>query len=150
MYTKTLIAGVLIAFVCVQLADSLVCYTCTTPKDCKSPKKVTCNNAAANETSFYLNVYHQGVINATSTRFDCLALRYNWNNDVIHQLHGCVHPTVGPCSLSLKPAYGHYNKTRCLTCSGDKCNKSPAGKMSSSTITIVASVVGLLLAKIYA
>ncbi|XP_017006263.2 uncharacterized protein [Drosophila takahashii] len=150
MYTKAIIATVLVAFVCVQFADSLKCYTCVTPKDCKSPKKVTCTNAAANETSNYLSVYHQGVRNLTSTRFDCLALKYTWNNDVIHQLHGCIHPNVGACSLALKPAYSHYNKTYCTVCSGDKCNKNPAGKMSSSTITIAASVVGLLLAKIFA
>ncbi|EDV32982.2 uncharacterized protein Dana_GF22701 [Drosophila ananassae] len=150
MNAKLVIAGVLLAFVCVQFADSLVCYTCTTPKDCKSPKKVTCTNNAANETSNYLNVYHQGVRNATSTRFDCLALKYTWNNDVIHQLHGCVHPAVGACSLSLKPAYSHFNKTRCVLCSGNKCNKNPAGKVSSSSITIAASIVGIVLAKIYA
>ncbi|KAH8333546.1 hypothetical protein KR059_000664 [Drosophila kikkawai] len=150
MNTKAVIVSVLVAIVCVQFVNSLVCYTCVTPKDCKSPKKVTCTNAAANETSNHLEVYHQNVRNATSTRFDCLALKYTWNNDVIHQLHGCVHPAVGPCSLTLKPAYGHYNKTTCLTCSGDKCNKSPAGKMSSSTLTIAASVLGLLLVKIYA
>ncbi|KAH8317381.1 hypothetical protein KR067_001160, partial [Drosophila pandora] len=153
------------------IADSLVCYTCTTPKDCKSPKKVTCTNSAANETSNYLNVYHQGVRNATSTRFDCLALKYTWSeflpknifpryseikqifyidNDVIHQLHGCVHPAVGACSLTLKPAYSHFNKTRCVLCSGNKCNKNPAGKISSSSITIAASIVGIVLAKIYA
>jgi len=72
------------------------------------------------------------------------------DNDVIHQLHGCVHPNVGACSLALKPAYAHYNKTWCLTCSGDKCNKNPAGKMSSSTIAIASSVLGLLLVKMYA
>ncbi|XP_017154769.1 uncharacterized protein LOC108163793 [Drosophila miranda] len=150
MYTKTIIASVLIAFICVQFAESLVCYTCTTPNDCKKPKKTTCSNAAANETSHHLAVYHQGVINATSTRFDCMSLQYTWNNQVIHQLHGCLHPAVGPCNLSLKPAYGHYNKTHCRTCSGDKCNKSPAGKVSSSIYTILAGVVGLLLVKTYA
>ncbi|KAH8260060.1 hypothetical protein KR026_002430, partial [Drosophila bipectinata] len=132
------------------IADSLVCYTCVTPKDCKSPSKVTCTNAAANQTSDNLGVYHQGVRNATSTRFDCLAIKYTWNNEVIHQLHGCVHPAVAPCSLSLKPAYAHYNKTWCNICSGNKCNKNPAGKISSSSITIAASIVGLVLAKIYA
>ncbi|BFF93706.1 uncharacterized protein DMAD_11504 [Drosophila madeirensis] len=147
MYTKSIVASVLIACICVQFAESLVCYTCTTPNDCKKPSKTTCSNAAANETSLHLGIYHQGVRNATSTRFDCLALQYTWNNQVIHQLHGCVHPAVGPCTLSLKPAYGHYNKTKCLTCSGDKCNKSPAGKVSSSIYTILASVVGLLLVK---
>ncbi|XP_016973829.1 uncharacterized protein LOC108040754 [Drosophila rhopaloa] len=150
MFVKALIASLLVAFVCVQIADSLVCYTCTTPNDCKSPKKVTCTNAAANETSHNLEVYHQGVRNLTSTRFDCLALKYTWNNNVINQIHGCIHPNVGACSLSLKPAYGHYNKTHCLTCSGNKCNKNPAGKMSSSTLTIAASVLGLLLVKIFA
>ncbi|XP_016961755.1 uncharacterized protein LOC108032441 [Drosophila biarmipes] len=150
MYTKAVIAGLLMAFVCVQLADSLVCYTCVTPKDCKSPKKVTCTNAAANETSNYLAVYHQGVQNLTSSRFDCLALKYTWNNDTIHQLHGCIHPNVGACSLSLKPAYSHYNRTHCNICSGDKCNKNPAGKMSSSTVTITAGILALLLAKIFA
>ncbi|KAH8245251.1 hypothetical protein KR032_007380, partial [Drosophila birchii] len=144
------ISDLLIFIIIHQKANSLVCYTCTTPKDCKSPKKVTCTNAAANETSNYLSVYHQNVRNVTSTRFDCLALTYKWNNDVVHQLHGCVHPAVGACSLSLKPAYAHFNKTGCLNCSGDKCNKSPAGKMSSSTLTIAASVLGLLLVKIYA
>ncbi|XP_017062330.2 uncharacterized protein LOC108102151 [Drosophila ficusphila] len=150
MNTKVLIASLLVAFVCVQFVDSLVCYTCVTPNDCKKPKKVTCTNAAANETSNYLRVYHQNVQNFTSTRFDCLALQYKYNNNVVSQLHGCVHPNVYPCSLSLQPAFSHFNKTRCLTCSGDKCNKSPAGKMSSSTFTIAASVLGLLLVKILA
>ncbi|KAH8293234.1 hypothetical protein KR018_000565, partial [Drosophila ironensis] len=130
-------------------ADSLVCYTCTTPSDCKSPKKVTCNASAANQTSNYLRVYHQNVANVTSTRFDCLALKYTYNNTVVHQLHGCVHPGVGACTLALQPTYSYFNKTRCLICSGDKCNKNPAGKMSSSAITIAAGILGLLLAKIY-
>ncbi|XP_017121325.1 uncharacterized protein LOC108142140 [Drosophila elegans] len=150
MNAKALIVTLFVAFVCVKIADSLVCYTCVTPKDCKSPQKVTCSNDAANKTSDQLETYHTGVRKLTSSRFDCLALQYKLNNEVIHQLHGCIHPNVGACSLSLKPAYSHYNKTTCVTCSGDKCNKNPAGKMSSSTITIAASVLGLLLFKIYA
>ncbi|XP_043662885.1 uncharacterized protein LOC122626628 [Drosophila teissieri] len=149
MYRKALIVSVIAAFVCVQIADSLVCYTCVTPKDCKSPKKVSCTNAAANETNYHLGVHHQNVQNLTSSRFECLALNYNLKTKS-YQLHGCVHPDVVACSLASKPDVDHYNKTSWLTCSGDKCNKNPAGKMSSSTITIATSVLGLLLAKIYA
>ncbi|XP_060666490.1 uncharacterized protein LOC132798588 [Drosophila nasuta] len=153
MYNKVLIVSVLLAFMCVQFATSLTCYTCVTPNDCRSPKKVTCTNAAANETSQYLNVYHQNVRNLTSLRFDCLALKYTFasNTTATHQLHGCIHPDVAPCSLSLRPEYSYnWRRSTCNVCSGNKCNKNPAGKMSSSVYTIAATAMGLMLAKIYA
>ncbi|KAH8403105.1 hypothetical protein KR222_005241 [Zaprionus bogoriensis] len=152
MYKKAVFASVLIAFVCVQLATSLTCYTCTTPNDCKSPSKTTCTNATASTTSHHLGVYHQNVQNVSGLSFSCLALKYTYanNNSVVHQIHGCVHPNVYPCTLPLKPQYASWRKTRCLVCSGDKCNKNPAGKLSSSLFTVAATALGLMLAKIYA
>ncbi|XP_064553773.1 uncharacterized protein LOC135439076 [Drosophila montana] len=153
MYMKTLIISVVIALTCVQLANSLTCYTCTNAADCKKPRKTTCSNAAANETSDFLEVYHQGVRKLSSYRFDCLALKYTYanNNSVVHQLHGCVHPDVSACTLALKPQYTYsWHKNMCSICSGNKCNKNPAGKLSSSVYTIAATVMSLMLAKIYA
>ncbi|XP_068139985.1 uncharacterized protein [Drosophila tropicalis] len=151
MYTKTLVATILVAFICVQFASSLTCYTCVTEADCKKPTKTTCTNKAANETSSHLAVYHQNVANVTSSsRFDCLALKYTYLNNTIHRLHGCIHPTVNVCGLSLKPAYASWNRTLCNVCSGNKCNKNPAGKMSNSFYTILAATVGLVLVKMYA
>ncbi|KAL7739144.1 hypothetical protein ACLKA6_010368 [Drosophila palustris] len=152
MLSKVLIVSVLIAFICVQFATSLTCYTCVNASDCKKARKTTCSNAAANETSRYLGIYHQNVRQLNSLRFDCLALKYTFpnNNSITHQLHGCVHPDVGACTLALQPQYSNWRKAKCTICSGDKCNKNPAGKMSSSAFTIVATVLGLMLAKIYA
>ncbi|KAH8274105.1 hypothetical protein KR044_010903, partial [Drosophila immigrans] len=144
--------GYILIHMCFAVS-SLTCYTCLNPNDCKSARKTTCTAAAANETSQYLRVYHDNVRNFSSTRFDCLALKYTFssNNSVSHQLHGCIHPDVSPCTLSLKPEYYYiWRKNKCTVCSGDKCNKSPAGKMSSSIYTIIATAMGLMLAKLYA
>ncbi|XP_023162563.1 uncharacterized protein LOC111593777 [Drosophila hydei] len=152
MMSKSLCFSLLIAVVCVQLANSLTCYTCINANDCKSARKTTCTNDAANETSYYLGVYHQNVRNLSSYRFDCMALKYTFpnNNSITHQLHGCIHPDVNACNLVLKPEFSSWRKAKCTVCSGDKCNKNPAGKMSSSHYTIVATVLALTLAKIYA
>ncbi|ALC39028.1 CG13102 [Drosophila busckii] len=148
-----IVVSLLFAFCGLQLVNSLTCYSCTTPNDCKNARKTTCTNAAANETSHQLEVYHQRVPNITSSnRFECLALVYTFPNNktVTHQLHGCVHPAASACTLQLKPQYSSWNKQKCALCSGDKCNKNPAGKLSSSVYTIGATVVGLMLAKVYA
>ncbi|KAH8378201.1 hypothetical protein KR093_010017 [Drosophila rubida] len=153
MYKKVLTVSVLLAFICVRLAASLSCYTCVNPNDCKKPKQTTCTTAAANVTSDYLRVYHDNVRNSSSSRFDCLALQYTHsnNNTVTYQLHGCVHSDVSACALPLKAQYSYaWRKNKCVICSGNNCNKSPAGKMSSSVYTIAAATLGLLLVKIYA
>ncbi|XP_030377720.1 uncharacterized protein LOC115626476 [Scaptodrosophila lebanonensis] len=157
MYKKVLCVCLLIAFVSVQLATSLTCYHCTTEQDCKKPQLVTCTNATANETSYSLGYYHQNVpaING-STRFDCLRIRYTQGTgskkQVVNQIHGCVHPNVYACSLSLKPEYASngWNKEYCNICSGDKCNKNPAATYSSSFYTILTTSLALILTKLYA
>ncbi|EDW12022.1 uncharacterized protein LOC6576591 isoform X1 [Drosophila mojavensis] len=152
MLTKSFLVSVLIAITGVQLASSLTCYTCLNANDCKKAKTTTCTHAAANETSYYLGVYHQNVHWVPMNRYDCLALKYTYrnNNTVTHQLHGCVHPDVNVCNLSLKPEYSSWRRAHCNVCSGNKCNKSPAGTLSRSHYTIVAAVLALVLAKIYA
>ncbi|XP_034473587.1 uncharacterized protein LOC117780990 [Drosophila innubila] len=151
MLNKTLIFSVLFAFICVQYATSLSCYTCENAINCKNATKTTCTNAIATVTSNHLGVYNDNVTHLNSLRFDCLALKYTYpnNNSISYQLHGCVHPDLHACNLALKHKYSSWKKT-CKLCSGDNCNKNPAGKMSSSVFTIVATVLGLVLAKIYA
>ncbi|XP_030244397.1 uncharacterized protein LOC108658677 isoform X2 [Drosophila navojoa] len=142
----------LICSISVQLVSSLTCYTCLNANDCKKARKTTCTVAAANETSHHLGVYHQNVRWVPMYRYDCLALKYTYqnNNTVTHQLHGCVHPDVNACNLYLKPQYSSWRRAQCKVCSGDKCNKNPAGALSRSHYTIVAAGLALVLAKIYA
>ncbi|EDV99044.1 uncharacterized protein LOC6566451 [Drosophila grimshawi] len=152
MCSKLLVVCALIAFVCLPLANSLTCYTCTGPADCKNPRTHTCSDATANLTSNYLRVHHQFVPELKSTSYNCLGLDYIYatNNSVVHKVYGCVHPNAQACSLYLKPEYSSWRKSKCNTCSGNNCNKSPAGKMSSSVFTIAATALAVMLSKIYA
>ncbi|ALC39029.1 maker456 [Drosophila busckii] len=168
--------SVLIAFCALQLVNSLTCYTCYSPQECKNAKLITCNEVAANETTRQLKLYHTYVSNVTSTNFKCLDLRYLWfddnrkffiykymktyaktklimplnadNADNNVTLFGCVYPNVQPCTRSILPDLNTYNVKFCETCGTDMCN--PAGKLSSSVYTIAATVVAVMLAKAFA
>ncbi|XP_033150641.1 uncharacterized protein LOC108602570 [Drosophila busckii] len=54
---------VLIAFCALQFVNSLSCYTCYSPEECKKARVITCNEVSANETRRELEHYHRNVPN---------------------------------------------------------------------------------------
>nr|XP_016931870.1 uncharacterized protein LOC108011270 [Drosophila suzukii] len=146
MWKKVIFCVVLVAFVGVQLANSLTCSKCTTPSGCKNPWSETCSNSTANANKEFLESYHTNVpaVNG-SLNFSCANLTYYYANYThASEFLGCVFNETNVCSLTLSNTTGLSKK--CFTCGTDYCN--PAGTFSGSAYTIVGSVIALLLAKI--
>ncbi|XP_017095459.2 uncharacterized protein [Drosophila bipectinata] len=149
MWKKVTFAVVLVAFLGVQLASSLSCYSCNSPSACRSPSTQTCTNATANANKDFLGTYHSNVPTVNgSLSFLCANLTYyhQANNSHTSEFLGCVHPGTNVCTLTLSNStqQGTWAR-RCNTCNTDYCN--PAGTFSGSLFTIVGSVIALLLAK---
>ncbi|EDW12021.2 uncharacterized protein LOC6576590 [Drosophila mojavensis] len=141
----------LICSISVQLVNCLVCRNCVSPASCRYTKVVQCTNYAANVTSQYLATYHQNVLELNSSRFNCLALKYVYtkNTSVDYHLFACVHPDLDVCALQLKPEVSDWNRTRCIVCSGNNCNRNSSGKIGGALYMIVGTVCTLILCKTY-
>ncbi|BFF93707.1 uncharacterized protein DMAD_11505 [Drosophila madeirensis] len=154
MWKKVIFAVVLVAFVGVQLANSLSCYSCKDLTSCQNPTLQTCSNATANDSTLWLSTLHNNVpIVEGSLDFFCTNLTYYHanNNSRISEFLGCVHPNAMVCNLTLTK---EENRTiwskECHNCNTDYCNKNnPAGTFSGSAYTMIGSVLALLLAKIF-
>ncbi|XP_034653018.1 uncharacterized protein LOC117891595 [Drosophila subobscura] len=163
MWKKLIIAVVLVAFIGVQFASSLTCYSCIDATSCRNPTVQTCTNATANASSLWLSTYHNDVpVVAGSQSFMCTNLTYYTgpqipptasmgpNNNVTSQFLGCAHPDIRICARTLTDpeARATWN-SHCGVCYTDNCNyDGPAGTFSSSAYTIIGSIAVLLLAKV--
>ncbi|KAH8293223.1 hypothetical protein KR018_000115 [Drosophila ironensis] len=168
MWTKVILSVVLVAFVGVQFANSLSCYSCKNPTSCLNPATESCSNATANVNQAWLATYHSNVpaINGSQS-FYCANLTYFYaskfcldpnslrdlqfkntlfpaDNSHSSEFLGCVHPATNVCNLTLTGATSWSKK--CKTCNTDYCN--PAGTFSGSAYTILGSVIAVLLAKV--
>ncbi|SPP85844.1 uncharacterized protein LOC117588224 [Drosophila guanche] len=153
MWKKVIFDVVLVAFVGVQLANSLSCYSCKDPASCQNPTLQTCSNVTANETSVWLSTLHNNVPSVEgSLAFFCTNLTYYHasNNSRIIEYLGCVHPNTMACGLNLTNVENREIWSKdCRNCNTDYCNKkNPAGTFSGSAYTMIGSVLALLLAKI--
>ncbi|KAL7739147.1 hypothetical protein ACLKA6_010371 [Drosophila palustris] len=149
---RNLICGlVLVAFVGLQFAQSLTCFSCNSPQSCQSPSSQVCNNATANTTSDWLRSIHSDVLDtAGNNSFKCMNLTYfiAANSSKMAEILGCFHQSIPVCSLSLNATNSVSWAKNCKTCDWDNCNGNPAGTFSKSTVTMIASVLALLLAKL--
>ncbi|XP_002133334.2 uncharacterized protein [Drosophila pseudoobscura] len=152
MWKKVIFAVVLVAFVGVQFANSLSCYSCKDAATCRNPTLQDCNNKTANESTTILSTLHNVPEIAGSQSFLCTNLTYSditYKNRTSEFL-GCVHPDIKVCDLNLKDgANSTAWRKDCDTCNTNYCNKNPAGTFSGSAYTMIGSVLTLLLAKIF-
>ncbi|XP_060658621.1 uncharacterized protein LOC132793041 [Drosophila nasuta] len=151
MWTKVILSLVLVAFVGLQFANSLTCYSCNTIQSCQNPSTQTCSNTTANATSAWLSTIHSDVpqING-SLNFKCMNLTHfiYANNSKQSEILGCFHESIPVCSLTLNATNSATWAKTCKTCTTDYCNRSPAGTFSKSSYTMIGSVVALLLVKL--
>ncbi|XP_022230872.2 uncharacterized protein LOC111079857 [Drosophila obscura] len=152
MWKKVIFAVVFVAFVGVQFANSLSCYSCKDVASCQNPTLQDCSNTTANESSVWLSTLHNNVpVVGGSQSFLCTNLTYyhSSNNSRITEFLGCVHPNATVCELTLTAADNRTAWSKnCKTCNQDYCNRNPAGTFSGSAYTMIGSVLALLLAKI--
>ncbi|EDW75668.1 uncharacterized protein Dwil_GK23996 [Drosophila willistoni] len=150
MWKKVILVAVLVAFISVQFADSLICYSCNSPDSCRSPSSHVCSNTTANASSTFLKTIHSNVPEiAGSSYFLCSNLVYTHseNQSQAAAFQGCVHPNATVCNLTLNATNSNNWNRTCSTCfDKDYCN--PAGTFSGSFYTIVGSVLALLMAKL--
>ncbi|KAH8245254.1 hypothetical protein KR032_007379 [Drosophila birchii] len=150
MWKKVTFCVVLVAFLGIQFADALTCYSCNTVAGCRNPSTQTCTNATANANREYLTTIHNNVPTVNgSLSFLCAnsTYYYSQNNTHTSEFLGCVFPATNICQLSLSNTANQNSWSRkCSTCNTDYCN--PAGTFSGSTYTILGSAIALLLAKV--
>jgi len=144
MYKKLICAIVLIAFVSVQLVNSLKCYECN-GTNCNSPSTINCDGNSANRTVLTLASYFPSINRNTSMNYECLNSNGTSNNNWV-RVRGCVYRETNACAPFL--AGTNQNNRFCYTCTKDLCN--PAGTFSSSIYTIGVSLIALLVAKFLA
>ncbi|EDW63248.1 uncharacterized protein [Drosophila virilis] len=150
MWTKLIFGLVLAAFASLQFVNSLTCYNCISPDDCRNPSTQVCSNATADATSRWLNTIHSNVPTVSgSNSFKCMNLTYYYqaNLSKTHEYLGCYHPAISVCQLNVNATQGSTWSRGCSTCDWDKCNRNPAATFSKSTYTIMASAITLILVK---
>ncbi|XP_034473078.1 uncharacterized protein LOC117780597 [Drosophila innubila] len=151
MWKKLICGLVLVAFVGLQFAQSLTCYSCNSPQSCQNPSTQVCNNATANATSSLLSTIHSDVLITGSNSFKCMNLTYfiYANSIKMAEILGCFHQGIPVCSLTLNATNSQSWARSCKTCDYDRCNRNPAGTLSRSTYVMVASVMALILGKLW-
>ncbi|XP_068139987.1 uncharacterized protein [Drosophila tropicalis] len=151
MWKKVIFVVVLVAFISVQFADSLRCYSCDSPQSCRSPSSHLCTNETANASSTFLSTIHSDVPEiAGSSNFSCSNLYYTHreNQTQAFAFMGCVHPNASVCNLSLNATNSNNWIISCYTCNEKDYCTSPAGTFSGSFYAIVGSTLALLMAKL--
>lgn len=143
---EVLVTLAVFGFCCLTFANSLKCFSCTSAKDCKRPRKLDCNSDLANQTRVYLNLLYTGVpgVNFTSNSFECVR---DWlktsSNEFTYK--GCVYSNYRSCSYAVNPYYSERHERRCSQCNRDGCN--PAARANGSLLTVITIVMATILLK---